>query len=370
VAAFERDLTAERTRWPVVAGFASLSLQVAAPCRWLRLGIARTRLRTFHVGRCPRSLSRGSPSSPHLFLEQSSQLHFSSSSVLGGTNETTMKTIPQVRLLFSALLNLAGCTCPKRVNKAAALLALACALCANGCGTTTARQFKGNMAFFPKCYPATSFDASFISTPFHGSGHSFGTTLGCCAFGVADLPISIVTDTVLLPYDILRRTSVTPRRVNSATEELAKAKTDQERFYALGDAAKGSFLAGKMEDARSYASNLLALLPKFPNDWNYGNAVQNANLVLGRIAVQEGRMDDAKHHLLEAGKSPGSPVMNSSGPNMSLAQDLLEKGERDVVLEYFELCRKFWQMDRGRLDQWGQDVKAGKTPDFGANLVY
>jgi hypothetical protein len=98
--------------------------------------------------------------------------------------------------------------------------------------------------------------------------------------------------------------------------------------------------------------------------------VQNANLVLGRIAVQEGRMDDAKHHLLEAGKSPGSPVMNSFGPNMSLAQDLLEKGERDVVLEYFELCRKFWQMDRGRLDQWGQDVKAGKTPDFGANLVY
>jgi hypothetical protein len=62
--------------------------------------------------------------------------------------------------------------------------------------------------------------------------------------------------------------------------------------------------------------------------------------------------------------------MNSFGPNMSLAKDLLQKGERDVVLEHFELCRKFWKMDRGRVDQWSQDVNAGKIPDFGANLVY
>ena len=81
-------------------------------------------------------------------------------------------------------------------------------------------------------------------------------------------------------------------------------------------------------------------------------------------------MDDAKRHLLEAGKSPGSPQMDSFGPNMSLAKDLIEKGERDVVVEYFGLCRTFWKMDRGRLDEWTQTVKAGKTPNFGANLVY
>jgi tetratricopeptide (TPR) repeat protein len=168
-----------------------------------------------------------------------------------------------------------------------------------------------------------------------------------------------------------RNAPVTPQgRLSSALEKLAKAKTDQEQFYALNDAAKQSFVLGKTEDARNYASNLLALLPKFPNDWNYGNAVQDGNLVLGRIAVQEGRMEDAKRYLLEAGKSPGSPQMNSFGPNMSLAKDLLEKGEREVVLEYFELCRKFWRMDRGRLDQWSRQVRDGKVPDFGANLVY
>ena len=168
-----------------------------------------------------------------------------------------------------------------------------------------------------------------------------------------------------------RSNPVTPQgRLSIASEKLGKMQTDQERFYALNDAAKQSFILGKTDEARTYASNLLALLPKFPNDWNYGNAVQDANLVLGRIAVQEGRVEEAKRLLLEAGKSPGSPQMDSFGPNMSLAKDLLEKGERDVVFQYFELCRKFWKMDRGKLDQWTQDVKGGKVPDFGANLVY
>jgi len=168
-----------------------------------------------------------------------------------------------------------------------------------------------------------------------------------------------------------RNTPVTPEgRLSSASDKLAHAKTDEERFYALNDAAKQSFVLGKTEDARNYASNLLAMLPRFSNDWNYGNAVQDGNLVLGRIAVKEGRMEDAKRYLLEAGKSPGSPQMNSFGPNMSLAKDLLERGERPVVLEYFELCRKFWRMDGGRLDQWKQQVKDGGMPDFGANLVY
>jgi len=43
-------------------------------------------------------------------------------------------------------------------------------------------------------------------------------------------------------------------------------------------------------------------------------------------------------------------ISNSFGPNVSLAKDLLEKGERDTVVEYFEACKKFWKMDRGILN--------------------
>ena len=159
-------------------------------------------------------------------------------------------------------------------------------------------------------------------------------------------------------------------RLDRAMGKLADAQSEEQRFYALGKAAKESFNAGNIEDARKYAQELAALLPKYQRNWNYGNGVQDSNLVLGRIAVLEGRIEDAKRFLLEAGKSRGSPQMNSFGPNMSLAKDLLEKGERQVVLEYFELCRKFWKKHADKLDQWSQEVKDGKIPAFSANLVY
>jgi hypothetical protein len=175
----------------------------------------------------------------------------------------------------------------------------------------------------------------------------------------------------LLPLGCSRVTLETPQqRFEEAAAEVAKATTDEEMFHALDDAAQESFQAGKTDFAGKYARELLALLPKFKESWNYGNAVQDANLIMGRIALRQGRIEEAKRYLLEAGNSPGSPQMNSFGPNMSLAKDMLEKGEGEIVLEYFEQCRKFWKMDRGQLDEWRNEVKAGRIPQFGANLPY
>ena len=157
-------------------------------------------------------------------------------------------------------------------------------------------------------------------------------------------------------------------RLERATARLAAASTPELKFYALGDAAKESFNAGKTEDAKKYAEELLALLPEFQSNREYGRAVHDANIVLGRIAVRESRLEDAKRYLMEAGQTPGTPEMMSYGPNMSLAKDLLQKGERQTVLDYFDLCRKFWTDDAGKLNQWTQQVKAGKIPDFGQNL--
>jgi len=192
--------------------------------------------------------------------------------------------------------------------------------------------------------------------------------VGTC---VNALLVLIVPAAILVFFFFSRGVSMTiPGTYDQAVKELAGATNREMRFYALDAAAKQSFEAGKIDDARKYATELLTLAPGFKGDWNYGNAIQDGNLVLGRIAVKEGRVAEAKQYLVEAGKSPGSPQMNSFGPNMSLAKDLLEKGERDAALQYFELCRKFWKMDNGQLNQWSQEVKAGKAPDFGANLLY
>lgn len=186
--------------------------------------------------------------------------------------------------------------------------------------------------------------------------------------------MKFLTPLILLCSSLLCFAKAAPetpeQRLQRALMELNAAKTPDERFYALNDTAKQSFICGKLGDAQKYAQELLGLLPQFEKNWNYGNAVQDANLVLGRIAVREGRLDDAKRYLLAAGNSPGSPQMNTFGPNMSLAKDLLEKGEKEVVLEYFELCRQFWEMNNGKLDKWSKEAKEGKIPDFGANLVF
>jgi hypothetical protein len=158
-----------------------------------------------------------------------------------------------------------------------------------------------------------------------------------------------------------------------AQEALAhpfSTKTDYERFSRYGGLAKASFVVGKVDDAKKYADELLALLPKFSRDVFYGSAAQDANLVLGRIAVQEGRIDEAKRYLIAAGSVPSSPVLRSFGPNLSLAEDLLKIGERDAVIRYLDLLRTCWKTERGKLDRWAQKIENGEIPDFGANLLF
>jgi len=112
------------------------------------------------------------------------------------------------------------------------------------------------------------------------------------------------------------------------------------------------------------------MLSQDGSDWNSGNNIHHGNIILGRIALKSDKIEEAKEHLIKAGKTPGSPQLNSFGPNMTLAKELLQRHEKDVVFEYFELCSRFWKLRRDRLDRWSADVKEGKIPDFGGNLNY
>jgi hypothetical protein len=153
--------------------------------------------------------------------------------------------------------------------------------------------------------------------------------------------------------------------------ERALEKADgEERFYELGEVATSAFEAGEPEKAKEYASELLLSARKSKIDLNYGNALHKGNIVLGRIALSRGDIAGAKEHLLAAGEIPGSPQLDSFGPNMTLAKELLEKGEREVVITYLQSCGKFWKMGGDELQGWVATIKGGGTPDFGANLDY
>jgi hypothetical protein len=142
------------------------------------------------------------------------------------------------------------------------------------------------------------------------------------------------------------------------------------RYDHLGDLAVKAVELGHDDKAKAYADELLASAQQDAGGWNYGNAILKGHMVLGLLALHSGDVATARKELIESGKTTGSPTLNSFGPNMTLAAELLKKGDRDAVLDYFEMCRKFWKMGGNQLDSWSQTVRNGGVPDFGANLVY
>jgi len=150
------------------------------------------------------------------------------------------------------------------------------------------------------------------------------------------------------------------------TDEKARVSASEKGELFLLEMATMALAADESTRAKAYASELLRTLDdKTPKkNWNYGNAVYDGNLILGHVALAEGNIAEAKQFLLAAGRTPGSPQLGSFGPNMSLAEQLLMKGEKQVVLEYFELCRKFYKSGAARLDALKKAVEEGKKSDF------
>ena len=161
-----------------------------------------------------------------------------------------------------------------------------------------------------------------------------------------------------------------PARYAEAKARIEAATTDLERFTFLPTLAKAAFELGAIDEAEAWARESLDLATTFRNNWNYGNAIHDGHSTLGLVALRRGRRDEAAEELLLAGETPGSPQLDSFGPNMLLARELFETVERAAVLQYFELCRRFWENERGRLQSWSDDVRAERKPDFGANPLH
>ncbi len=140
--------------------------------------------------------------------------------------------------------------------------------------------------------------------------------------------------------------------------------------------AKAASDAGDAELATRYASELLAKNTD-ASSWNYGNVVYEANQILGLAALKKGDIASAKRYLIAAGKTRGSPQLDSFGPEMTLAQGLLAKGEKDTVLEFLDLVAIFWARPKpghpeefaellrqhaATIEGWKAEIRAGRQP--------
>ncbi len=144
------------------------------------------------------------------------------------------------------------------------------------------------------------------------------------------------------------------------------------RLLLLPMLADLAFDADDYDAAQKYAMQALDLVPYQSEQVIQGvavgpEAIHDANDVLGRIALRRGNLQQAEDFLLEAAATPGGGLLNHSGPRMLLAQELLDRGERDVVIEYLQKVKAFWGSGAKSIDGWISAIRSGKRARL--NLV-
>ncbi len=133
------------------------------------------------------------------------------------------------------------------------------------------------------------------------------------------------------------------------------------RDSLAGDMAQDEFKLGDFAGS--------AVLAKIHLQSQDRSAVQRANTILGRIALRSGDLTGAKQYLLDSAGPAAAKDIAISGPSLVLARELLDRGERDSVLQYLENCLPLWPRGQSALQIWIADIERGKVPNFG-NLQY
>ncbi len=150
-------------------------------------------------------------------------------------------------------------------------------------------------------------------------------------------------------------------------EQLLEQAGDYQRYILLDTAARTALELKQYGKARRYASELQTLAEHFPLDWNYSSALHQSRIILGKLALQDGDIASAKRFLLAAASVPLSDALNQRAPDLTLAQSLLDKGEKDAVLDYLRLCKKIWPDGGDKLDYWLKHIARGEKVRLAAS---
>jgi hypothetical protein len=150
----------------------------------------------------------------------------------------------------------------------------------------------------------------------------------------------------------------------TAADRLALAESRPANASTLPYLAFQAAQAGEFGKAEQYAYETLAT-PSRAYD-----SVHTGNIVLGLVALnRDNNVDSAKAYLLSAAKTKGSPHLDRWGPNLALAKELLDKGQREAVQEYFQLCKSFVTKNP-KLDDWIAMLKGGGVPDLSHEYLW
>ncbi len=140
------------------------------------------------------------------------------------------------------------------------------------------------------------------------------------------------------------------------------------RFHAMLRLPAVALQAWEIEKACYYAKKLLLSAASgqhhpFSQIW----ADREANTVLGWYALYTNNFDEAKARLLGA-RTPVPDYLLSCfcfmDPLMKLVGWMLERNQREAVLEYLRREQERVPTFRDRLAKWASEIEQGLTPDF------
>jgi len=151
---------------------------------------------------------------------------------------------------------------------------------------------------------------------------------------------------------------------SALTKALSASADDVRRSTILRDLAQNAVARADWPRARSLARALLESAASCEGTWQYGNAVHHGHILLGRVALAEGDEDGAAAELAAAAETPGSPQLNSFGPDLELAGALARRGRLANVIAYLEAVRAFWTHRAADIDEWLTALRRGDLPDF------
>jgi hypothetical protein len=97
-----------------------------------------------------------------------------------------------------------------------------------------------------------------------------------------------------------------------------------------------------------------------------------------RLAILDGDVRSAEKYLVASGRidEQGDAVLDSYGPNLSLALEALKHGDRQsrqAVVRFLDEIKIFWENTPAPFDWWKARITTGEIPNFmavGVNLYY
>ena len=146
--------------------------------------------------------------------------------------------------------------------------------------------------------------------------------------------------------------------------EEALAKTSEEdRYYLLPVLISGSFFREEADAAKRYNNEYLSIAKRHPEYPLRSQALFDANMNAGKLALRRGDRATAARYLLASLETTGSPRLQQFQLDMSLARSLVDWGEREGVAKFLDRCATLAEPGE-RYKAWAADIRRGLNPDL------